>query len=204
VAKFDRKILEKEERIRDIVNASMELFAEKGFHEVTMDMIAERVGLSKGTLYLYFKNKETLFISIVKEKTDLLFNKLIDAIETEGDYKFRLKKFVYNYLEFFDEYRYYFKIIHSEKSRVDWDSKNRMRKLVLESYKKFQNLILEFVKEGIECGYLRNMNPEIAMKSLRGILNSFTFNVVLNAGEGDLKAQVPDVLDVFLNGTINK
>ncbi|MCD6118163.1 TetR/AcrR family transcriptional regulator [bacterium] len=204
MAKFDRKAKEKSERIQDIVDSAMELFAEKGFHEVTMDMIAERVGLSKGTLYLYFKNKETLFISIVQEKTDLLFHKLIEAVKTEGEYGFRLEKFIYNYLNFFDEYRYYFKIIHSEKSRVDWDSKNRMRKHVLESYMRFQNLILSFVKEGIECGYLRNINSEVAMKSLRGILNSFTFDVVLNAGEGELKAQVPDVLDVFLNGTVNK
>jgi len=204
MTKFDRKTKEKSQRIHDIIDSAMELFAEKDFHEVTMEMIAEKVGLSKGTLYLYFKNKEMLFMSIIKEKTDLFFQKLIDAVETEGEYGVRLEKFIFNYLEFFDEYRYYFKIIHSEKSRVDWDSKNRMRKLVLESYKKFQNLILEFVTEGIECGYLRKIKPEIAMKSLRGILNSFTFNVVLNAGEGELKAQVPDVLDVFLNGTVNK
>ena len=200
----DNKDTGKQERRNEIVDAAMELFAEKGFHEVTMDTIAERVGLSKGTLYLYFKNKEALFFSIIRDKTDILFNTLTQAVNSEQEYKYKLEKFITNYLSFFDDYRYYFKIIHSEKSRVGWESKNKFRNHAFESYRRFENMILQFVKEGIDCGYLRNIEPEVAMKALRGILSSFTLNVIISSEDDNLKSKAPEVLDVFLNGAIKR
>ncbi|RKY79911.1 hypothetical protein DRQ07_05950, partial [candidate division KSB1 bacterium] len=63
---------------------------------------------------------------------------------------------------------------------------------------------LQFVKEGIDCGYLRNIEPEVAMKALRGILSSFTLNVIISSEDDNLKSKAPEVLDVFLNGAIKR
>ena len=56
--KMNRKEMEKEARKKDILDAAARLFSEKGFHEVKVDDIAEKVGLSKGTIYLYYENKD--------------------------------------------------------------------------------------------------------------------------------------------------
>jgi len=56
-----------EDRPREICAAALEVFAEKGFAAARLDEIARRAGVSKGTLYLYFKDKEDLFRAVVRE-----------------------------------------------------------------------------------------------------------------------------------------
>src|SRR5574338_418096 len=54
-----------DERKTQIINAAESVFTEKGFDQARMDDIAEETGLSKGTLYLYFKSKDDLIIAIL-------------------------------------------------------------------------------------------------------------------------------------------
>ncbi|HZC37137.1 MAG TPA: helix-turn-helix domain-containing protein, partial [Sphingomicrobium sp.] len=56
-----------EERPREICAAALQVFAEKGFAAAKLDEIARRAGVSKGTLYLYFKDKEDLFRAVVRD-----------------------------------------------------------------------------------------------------------------------------------------
>jgi AcrR family transcriptional regulator len=56
-----------EDRPREICAAALEVFAEKGFAAARLDEIAKRAGVSKGTLYLYFKDKEELFRAVVRD-----------------------------------------------------------------------------------------------------------------------------------------
>jgi AcrR family transcriptional regulator len=56
-----------EDRPREICTAALEVFSEKGFAAAKLDEIAKRAGISKGTLYLYFKDKEDLFRAVVRD-----------------------------------------------------------------------------------------------------------------------------------------
>ncbi|HET9354936.1 MAG TPA: TetR/AcrR family transcriptional regulator [Sphingomicrobium sp.] len=56
-----------EERPSEICAAALEVFAEKGFAAAKLDEIAKRAGVSKGTLYLYFADKEELFRAVVRD-----------------------------------------------------------------------------------------------------------------------------------------
>jgi len=62
--KFQRRA---EDRPREICAAALAVFAEKGFAAAKLDEIASRAGVSKGTLYLYFKDKEQLFRAVVRD-----------------------------------------------------------------------------------------------------------------------------------------
>lgn len=57
----------KEARPAEVSAAALELFVEKGFAATRLDDIAARTGVSKGTLYLYFDNKEALFEAVIRE-----------------------------------------------------------------------------------------------------------------------------------------
>jgi len=57
----------KEARPAEILDAALKLFAEKGFAGTRMDDIARRAGVTKGTIYLYFENKEAVFKTLVRE-----------------------------------------------------------------------------------------------------------------------------------------
>ncbi|MDP1715648.1 MAG: TetR/AcrR family transcriptional regulator [Anaerolineales bacterium] len=66
-----------DERKVQIINAAEDVFTKKGFDEARMDDIAEGTGLSKGTLYLYFKSKDDLIIAIL----DRIFQREFQAFE---------------------------------------------------------------------------------------------------------------------------
>lgn len=75
--KFQRRA---EDRPREICAAALEVFAEKGFAAARLDEIARRAGVSKGTLYLYFKDKEELFRAVVRDTVSPNIDHLRDAI----------------------------------------------------------------------------------------------------------------------------
>ena len=60
----ERREREKEQRRNDILDAAEQMFFEKGYNATKMDDVAEKAELSKGTLYLYFKNKEELYFGL--------------------------------------------------------------------------------------------------------------------------------------------
>src|SRR5271170_8294196 len=57
----------KAERPQEILEAAFAEFSRNGYASTTLEQIAERAGVTKGTIYVYFENKEHLFISMVRE-----------------------------------------------------------------------------------------------------------------------------------------
>jgi AcrR family transcriptional regulator len=74
----------KEARPEEITAAALELFVERGYAATRLDDVASRAGISKGTLYLYFANKEELFKAVVREA---LVARMIEFREQIANYK---------------------------------------------------------------------------------------------------------------------
>ncbi len=68
----DRKEREKEKRRNDIIKAAEKLFFSRGYENVTMDEVAKEAELARGTLYLYFKNKDDIYIAIAINGSKIL------------------------------------------------------------------------------------------------------------------------------------
>lgn len=77
----DRKEREKERRKKEILDAAESLFFTHDYEDVSMDSIARDVELNKATLYLYFKNKESLFYSVVLRGVRILNEIVKKAIQ---------------------------------------------------------------------------------------------------------------------------
>ena len=75
----------KEEARSRILDAANKVFAEKGYHEATMDDIAKRLGVSKGAIYLYFSSKEDLFEAMVKTAPQAFKEILYSSFGDEAD-----------------------------------------------------------------------------------------------------------------------
>ena len=75
----------KEEARSRILDAANRVFAEKGYHEATMDDIAKRLGVSKGAIYLYFSSKEDLFEAMVKTAPQAFKEILYSSFGDEAD-----------------------------------------------------------------------------------------------------------------------
>ncbi len=200
MAKLSRKEQEKLARKKDILDTAAVLFSEKDFHEVTVDEIAGRVGLYKGTIYLYFKNKDDIFFTIVKEKTQTLFSRLKSAMEGDTTYLERLEKVIRSYLLFFEEHKSFFKIVHSEKSRIATQVKDRLKKHMLQSFHASVSLLQNFIEEGQDQGILKDFSSLTLTKALRGLMDEFTFHWVFTGAEGSLSEETQNIIDLFLHG----
>jgi TetR/AcrR family transcriptional regulator len=198
--RLKRKLQEKLAKKNDIMNAALNLFAEKDFHEVTVDEIAERVGVSKGTLYLYFKTKEDIFFSIMQEKTNILYNRLDKTINYEKPFAQCLRDFINSYLMFFQEHKPYFKIIHSEKSRINMDEHIRLHAWGIKTFQMFFEQFVKLIKYGQVQKAIRKIDPTVIAKGLRGILNSFTFQNVFMGTNSSIEKETEQIVDLFLHG----
>jgi AcrR family transcriptional regulator len=72
----------KAERPGEILEAAFAEFSRNGYASTTLDQIAEGAGVTKGTIYVYFENKEHLFISMVREITKAAFDAVHDMFAT--------------------------------------------------------------------------------------------------------------------------
>jgi len=75
----------KEEAKSRILEAANKVFAEKGYHEATMDDIAKRLGVSKGAIYLYFSSKEDLFEAMCKTAPQAFKEILLSSFGNESN-----------------------------------------------------------------------------------------------------------------------
>ena len=79
---------QKLERKKNILKTALELFKKSSFHEININDIAKKTGIAKGTVFLYFKTKEELFLSLTEIEIKKLFNELnISLIELSNKKK---------------------------------------------------------------------------------------------------------------------
>ena len=71
----------KEERSQQIIETALKVFADQGFHQATMDKIAEEAGLSKGALYWYFKGKDKIISTLLQWFFEREYSKLGEWVE---------------------------------------------------------------------------------------------------------------------------
>jgi TetR/AcrR family transcriptional regulator len=157
----ERKEREKEARREEIISAAERVFFEKGLATATMDEIAEGAELSKGTLYLYYKSKEDLYLAVAMRGTEILrqlFQKVVDSnvhpikmIADLGE----------AYFGYFKNYRDYFRMFYFfENPQVQSQVSDEMRQVCVQDDQKIWELVVAIIQRGIDQGVLRkDLNP---------------------------------------------
>src|SRR6476659_5823595 len=92
----------KRERILD---AAVRVFAQEGFYNAKVSQIAHAAGVADGTIYLYFKSKDDLLISLFEDRMERVNANLREALETESTAVARLKRIVKLHLELVEQNR---------------------------------------------------------------------------------------------------
>lgn len=192
--------MEREARRKAILKTAAQLFSEKSFYEVTVDDIAEQVGLSKGTIYLYFENKDALFYSIMIEKTEEMLGQLNAAIECQEPFNVCLYKFVYSFLTFFGENKDYYNLSHSAKWRMNAEEHFKFHDYTKELFHTFFEMIRKLIMQGQKEKILRQADTETMTTYFAGILNPFIYYRILGKISMPVEKEVPIIIDLFING----
>ena len=108
-----RREREKLKRRNDIIEAAEKQFFEKGFDEVTMDDISRDVELSKATLYLYFKNKQSLYFTAVIRGMVLLRDAFKKAVESETAGLKKVLAITHSFHEYMQSFSNYYRLNRS-------------------------------------------------------------------------------------------
>src|SRR6187549_1229960 len=101
-------------RRSQILTAARESFAKDGVASTTVDGIARRAGVPKGTVYLYYKSKEDVLRQILTEDLDHLHEETVPLILGGDPVEQKLTRFFASVLEFFDRRKDFFEQIYFE------------------------------------------------------------------------------------------
>jgi TetR/AcrR family transcriptional regulator len=167
----ERKVREKEQRRNDIVDAAERIFFSKGVWTATMDDVATAAELSKGTLYLYFKNREELYYAI-----NLRGLRILNGIFTEAFRKGRngLEKVFFigrAFLRFSREHPDYFNALsYYEIKDVDYSVADSVACLCDDAGNSAIGILVDAIRTGIEDGTVRpDLDPAKAAIILWGM-----------------------------------
>ena len=95
-----RRERQKQELRQKILDVASELFLEKGYEKFSLRQVAERIGYSPTTIYLYFQNKDDLLMTAVQEGFDGFDRRMIEIASTTPDSLARIEKLGRAYIDF--------------------------------------------------------------------------------------------------------
>ncbi len=152
----ERKAREKERRRNQIVDAAEKIIFAKGLDQATMDEIAEEAELSKGTLYLYFKNKNELYLAITERGSNILNARFAKVFSSAHDHSgLELVRLIgETYLNFVRENPNYFKafMYYESLSDVEELQESEFAQTCEENRREGMNFIIRALQIGMQDG----------------------------------------------------
>jgi AcrR family transcriptional regulator len=137
-----------------LMSAAVKVLSREGVSGLTMDDVAMEAGVAKGTLYVYFKNKQDLLKELVETAIAPMVDELTSILESNASPKDRLISMTQRHLSYFDEHRDFFRIfVHDRMTSIQ-----RMKRYRNNRYQTFVNAIAEVLQTGVEQGEFRSFD----------------------------------------------
>jgi len=180
-----------------ILRASIKVFASGGFFNSKVADVAREAGVADGTVYLYFKNKDDILVSIFNHVMDEALARGKQQLKAVSDPVEKLKRIVYAHLDRLGSDRD-LAIVFQVELR---SSTKFMEQFSATKVAEYLELIRQVISEGQQRGvFRRNLNTTIASKVLFGALDEMATNWVLSRKRYNLVSTADAVVDLVLNG----
>jgi len=158
---------------RKIIEAAIKVFSECGYRAATIRMIAKEAKISPGGVYIYFKNKEDLYLFLVKEKIREL-NELTSPVLKDKSHPYSaLKEYMRRVMDFARMHKELI-MIHSRELGFSFGID-----LKREFIKKEKSMLVDLIKEGIKSGEFVDVDPEEAAKMITCLIRGYVFSFVV-------------------------
>lgn len=167
----ERREREKKQRRNEIIDAAEHVFFSRGLDVATMDDVARAAELSKGTLYLYFKNKEDLYLAVLARGMEILKDKFESAVAAEETGLAKIASLGRAYFEFGRSHPDYFNaMLHFESSKSPTDSDAGNEAACHHLSDQLFEITANAVRTGVEDGSIRhNVDPVTIALTLYGL-----------------------------------
>ena len=205
-ARTETRRRRKAERPQEILEAAFVEFSRNGYAMTTLDQIAERAGVTKGTIYVYFENKEHLFISMVREITKATLDTVHEMFEThEGSTAELLRaqfSFIYQHIVEDRRRREVLRMLIAEAPRFP-ELADRYHQEIL---RPCLDMLRQAIQRGMDRGEFRNSAiidlPQIVIAPIS--LVDLWMMMFDDRQPLDMKAYFNAHLDLVLNGLLKK
>ena len=200
--KPSRRERERLRRRQEILAAALELFSEKGYHNVSMHEIAEKAEFAIGTLYKFFRNKEDLYKALMMEKAKEYHGVLMSVLDKGGDVLAVVENLIATKARLFSgslaELRLYF----AETRGASFNIKAGLDRAIRKLYDEFVLRLASVLEAGVRKKVFRKINPYYMAVSLEGLTNAFLFCWLEDPEHHSYEANVPLIRDMFLKGVL--
>jgi len=204
--KRNRKRREKENRRSTILKAARKLFLERGFKAVTVDSIAEKAEVSKGSIYLCFESKEEIYTQILIADNISLNERIQNFSLIEASASQLLLEFARIYVDFFLSDKELFRILmtfmmQTGQMHLTQQQSDELIRSTNENIK----VVSEIIQKGIDSGEFRPMDNIWQMQNaiwgmLNGVISLFLFTGNPIKRMERIHATVQESINVFIRG----
>ena len=198
--KLSRKEREKLRHKEEILEAALSLFSEKGFHNVSMQEIAEESEFGVGTLYKFFESKEALFEELINSTTDHVASDFSEILDGPGTEKERLSEFIKYQPEFQEKHGETIKLFVSElgirgSKLSKFRDENKVHEII-------NSKLAKLIKKAIEKGVFRAIDPGIAATSLGATIETLVLETTGHPDKDTVAEMFKKVEQLFLEGLL--
>jgi len=169
----ERREREKQRRREDILNTARVLFFDKGFRDTTIDDIARASELARGTIYLYFDNKEEIYATILEEGLDILQNMIMADHNPNEDPLTNILSGHDAFMRFHDEYPQYYNVLILDKLQIADVLPAPLKERLDDKMRIMVDWIASVLQEGVQGGFFRPIQVRETAYLLMGMSMGF-------------------------------
>jgi TetR/AcrR family fatty acid metabolism transcriptional regulator len=180
-----------------IMNSAITSFAQHGYHQATIADVAREAGVAAGTIYLYFKNKDDLLISIFEEKVQRFITEFHRQLSQEESAEIKLRKLVHLHLFEMQDHPDLAAVFQLELRQ----SRHFMSAYPKADLKGYFDLIGKIIEEGQQQGLFRkDLYLSAVKKAFFGAMDETVTSWLLAGKNYDLTQMADPVADLFVRG----
>ena len=192
-----RRVAQSNGKYEAILRAAIKVFARSGFFNSKVADVAREAGVADGTVYLYFKNKDDILVSIFNHVMDEALDMGRKRLGQVSDPREKLKRIVQAHLDRLGRDRDLAVVFQVELR----SSTKFMEQFSATKVSEYLEMIRGVIQEGQRAGVFRKgLNTTIAAKVLFGALDEMATNWVLSHRRYSLTSTADSVIDLLLNG----
>jgi TetR/AcrR family fatty acid metabolism transcriptional regulator len=190
----------REDKRRRIIDAAVEVFAQKGFFGAKVAEIAEAAGVADGTIYLYFKSKDDLLISLFEEKMAEIIRRLVDLLGNSQDPELNMRRYIVEHLRLAAEQPSLMQVLTVELRQ----SARFIKEYTPKAFGRYLAVLGNVLEEGQRRGVFRKeLDPAVFRRALFGAIDELALEWVLrgkDAPKPDPVVVGEQVADFVLRG----
>ena len=173
----------------------MKVFSEYSYAKANMRMIAKASNISIGGLYLYFKNKEDLYLTLMKSKMDDFAGQTMESVKDITDPAEAISTFMAMTLNYAKKHK---GLILLQGRELGFTFGLEMKR---KFFKKQRGLIEHIIRQGIRSGIFRKVNVPETAKVIFSVIRGFVLSIVV---EADALFSPVECSKLLLNGLLKK